>query len=172
MKTKCFRSKRRGFLHYVQGQIKNIAKELFQTEVEIELLDHEHDNSMEHVIMRLHFNNIHFSKQVYCFLWSALGLIQDNKYAALTAHLQDSIKITSDIFFDIFPFIIVFNRGMRIRNVGMGLLRVMSNLVGKKINHRFILMRPFIRFRWEEVTLYWEHEFRFRLWFTLTTSSS
>lgn len=48
----------------MQGQIKNIAKELFQTEVEIELLDHEHDNSMEHVIMRLHFNNPHFSKQV------------------------------------------------------------------------------------------------------------
>ena len=34
-----------------------------------------------------------------------------------------NIRITSDIFFDIFPFIIVFNRGMRIRNVGIALLR-------------------------------------------------
>lgn len=153
------------------------------------------------------------------------------------------MKITSDIFFDIFPFIIVFNRGMRIRfvgkqrfdqcipptlrtvfffpfdspsqlipvvfgipsgfqfvqsfqsswngmvwgdtkqincrqkcvlfvwaatslffflmhfikhsilcrNIGIGLLRVMAGIVGKKINQTFLLMRPFIRFRWEEV---------------------
>ncbi|CAI4223722.1 unnamed protein product [Auanema sp. JU1783] len=136
-----YRSKRRGFLHYVQGQIKNIAKELFETDVEIELLDHEQDNSMEHVIMRLHFNNIHFIRH-------------DRSYHNQLAHLSSEIRITSDIFFDIFPFIIVFNRGMRIRNVGIGLLRVMSNLVGKKINQQFLLMRPFIRFRWEEIMLH------------------
>lgn len=37
------------------------------------------------------------------------------------------------------------------RNIGIGLLRVMAGVVGKKINQAFLLVRPFIRFRWEEV---------------------
>ncbi|GMT36065.1 hypothetical protein PFISCL1PPCAC_27362, partial [Pristionchus fissidentatus] len=135
-----YRSKRRGYLHYVKGQIKCIARELFQTDVEIELLDHENDNNMEHVIMRLHFNNIHFSRREF-----------DNLHIQV---VREKIRITSDVFFDIFPFIIVFNRGMRIRNVGIGLVRMLRNLVGKKITSEFILMRPFIRFRWEEIMLH------------------
>jgi hypothetical protein len=39
------------------------------------------------------------------------------------ALLYQQMKITSDTFFDIFPFMIVFNRGMRVRNVGLALLR-------------------------------------------------
>ncbi|CAI5456046.1 unnamed protein product [Caenorhabditis angaria] len=136
-----YRSKRRGFLHYVQGQIRNIAMELFQTEVVIELLDVEHDLNLEHVIMRLHFNNLDFTRI-------------DSVYRSMHDSALEKLKITSDIFFDIFPFIIVFNRGMRIRNIGIGLLRIMSGVVGKKINQAFLLMRPFIRFRWEEIMLY------------------
>uniref|UniRef100_A0A1I7TCM4 guanylate cyclase n=1 Tax=Caenorhabditis tropicalis TaxID=1561998 RepID=A0A1I7TCM4_9PELO len=136
-----YRSKRRGFLHYVQGQIRNIAEELFQTEVVIELLDIEHDMNLEHIIMRLHFNNLDFNRQ-------------GTAYRNLNDSILEKVKITSDIFFDIFPFIIVFNRGMRIRNIGIGLLRVMAGIVGKKINKTFLLMRPFIRFRWEEVHVY------------------
>ena len=34
-----------------------IAKELYNTEVKIEVLDQENENNMEHVIMRLHFDN-------------------------------------------------------------------------------------------------------------------
>ncbi|CAB3400516.1 unnamed protein product [Caenorhabditis bovis] len=136
-----YRSKRRGFLHYVQGQIRNIAQELFQTEVVIELLDIEHDLNLEHVIMRLHFNNVDYS-------------VKDNSYRLTSEAILNKVKISSDVFFDIFPFIIVFNRGMRIRNIGIGLLRIMSGLVGKKINQSFLLMRPFIRFRWEEIMLY------------------
>ncbi|CAI2356709.1 unnamed protein product [Caenorhabditis sp. 36 PRJEB53466] len=123
-----------------KGQIQNIAKELFQTEVVIELLDVEHDLNLEHVIMRLHFNNLDFSRK--------------DTYRNLNDSILEKVKITSDIFFDIFPFIIVFNRGMRIRNIGIGLLRVMAGVVGKKINQAFLLMRPFIRFRWEEIMLY------------------
>jgi guanylate cyclase len=52
-----FRSRRRGFLHYVRGQITVIAKVLYNTEVNIEVLDQETENNMEHVIMRLHFDN-------------------------------------------------------------------------------------------------------------------
>uniref|UniRef100_A0A914UQ07 guanylate cyclase n=1 Tax=Plectus sambesii TaxID=2011161 RepID=A0A914UQ07_9BILA len=136
-----YRSKRRGFLHYVKGQIKSIAKTLYDTDVDIELLDHENEDNMEHVIMRLHFNNISFNKT-------------ETQFNDMAEIVRDQVKITSDVFFDIFPFIIVFNRGMRVRNIGMALLRVMPRLVGKKINNEFVLMRPFIRFRWEEIMLH------------------
>lgn len=43
-------------------------------------------------------------------------------------------------------------------NVGIGLVRMLRNLVGKKITSEFILMRPFIRFRWEEVRPIWFRE--------------
>lgn len=82
--------------------------------------------------------------------------------------LYQQMKITSDTFFDIFPFMIVFNRGMRVRNVGLALLRyaypcppiatpsshsIASHMIGKKINQYFVLLRPFIRFRWEDVRM-------------------
>lgn len=75
---------------------------------------------------------------------------QDNESSTVN-FIRERIKITSDIFFDIFPFIIVFNRGMRIRNVGIALVRLIPNMVGKKFSQEFVLMRPFIRLRWEEV---------------------
>ena len=57
-----YRSRRRGFLHYVRGQITVIAAELYNTEVSIEVLDHENENNIDHVIMRLHFDNVAFNK--------------------------------------------------------------------------------------------------------------
>ena len=61
------------------------------------------------------------------------------------------VQVTSAMLFDIFPFIVVFNRGMRIRNTGMGLMRIMPNLIGEKVNMKFIMMRPQVGFKWEEV---------------------
>ena len=63
----------------------------------------------------------------------------------------DGWQITGDVFFDIFPYIVVFNRGMRVRNIGLGLLRLMPKLIGAKFPDAFVLLRPHIRFRWEEV---------------------
>jgi len=65
--------------------------------------------------------------------------------------IRSIIKIPSDMFFDVFPFIIVFNRGMHIRNIGMALMRLMPRLIGRRINHEFVVMKPSIRFRWEDV---------------------
>lgn len=73
--------------------------------------------------------------------------------------LQESIKITSEVFFDIFPFTIVFNRGMRVRNLGLGLLRLIPRIVGKKVNHEFILLRPLLNFTWEEILLHTNNVF-------------
>ena len=40
-----------------------IGKTLYETEVKIELLDHEKEEAMEHIILRLHFSNLAFNKR-------------------------------------------------------------------------------------------------------------
>jgi guanylate cyclase len=57
-----YRSKRRGFLHYVRGQIEFIALKLYSLEVNVEVLDHEKEDNTEHTIMRLHFNNYSYAE--------------------------------------------------------------------------------------------------------------
>ncbi len=63
------------------------------------------------------------------------------------------MKITSAVFFGTFPFIVVFNRGMRVRCLGMALMRIAPSLIGRKINQEYVLTRPMIKFKWEDVSL-------------------
>lgn len=97
---------------------------------------------MDHAIMRLHFNNVDFKRI------SAIGAAEDDDL------IHSLVRITTDIFFDIFPFIIVFNRAMRIRNIGMALMRLVPKMIGKKINQEFVLIRPLVKFRWENVRIF------------------
>ena len=107
-----------------------IAKTLFKAEVNIEVLDMENENNMEHVIMRIHFDNSANFSLVSCSFSFGFAQIQGKNEDPFRDNvLRANIRITADIFFDIFPFIIVFNRGMRIRNIGLALLRYVSPLL-------------------------------------------
>uniref|UniRef100_A0A915KNZ7 guanylate cyclase n=1 Tax=Romanomermis culicivorax TaxID=13658 RepID=A0A915KNZ7_ROMCU len=133
-----YRSKRRGFMHYVKGQIKYISKTYYGIDVKLEVLDQSNEDNMEHTIFRLHYNNFDFGKK----------LINPNETEDF---IRANMKITSDIFFDVFPFIIVFNRGMHIRNIGLALMRLMPRIIGRRISDEFVVLKPTIRFRWEDV---------------------
>lgn len=39
-----------------------VGKTLYNTDVKIETLDQENEDNMDHIIMRLHFNNMRFTK--------------------------------------------------------------------------------------------------------------
>jgi guanylate cyclase len=70
-----FSSKRRGFLHYVKGVIHDIAKQLFDTEVEIELLDHETEDNMEHgqiMLLIIWYTVVDFSHHASTFQQSRI----------------------------------------------------------------------------------------------------
>jgi len=49
-------------MHYVKGQIKYISKYFFGIDVKIEVLDDSIEDNIEHIIFRLHYNNIEFGK--------------------------------------------------------------------------------------------------------------
>ena len=131
-----YRSKRRGFQHYVRGQIEFIAKKLYNLDVTTEVLDHEKEGGLEHTIMRLHFANHTYTVRGVRYRVTVDYCIQGDDPVIEDEHrtaMHKQLKINSDVFFEVFPFIVVFNRGMRIRNIGVALLRNMPDMVGEKV---------------------------------------
>ena len=129
-----YRSKRRGFVYYVMGQITQLAKTFYNTPMEIELLSEEESMDMTHVVMKLHFDNPAFDAD-------REKLVRDT----------ENMPVSSDLFFDTFPFHIVFNSGMSIMSIGSGLAAVMPHIVGNSVDEMFSLTRPLIEFTMENV---------------------
>ncbi len=62
------------------------------------------------------------------------------------------LPINSDMFFDVFPFHLVFTRGMIIKNIGSGLSAIMPNILGQTVDEMFMLSRPLVEFTMENVS--------------------
>ncbi|XP_031549220.1 soluble guanylate cyclase 88E-like [Actinia tenebrosa] len=56
-----------------------------------------------------------------------------------------------DVFYEVFPFHIVYDHSMTITSVGSSLDAILPDLVGKKIAQEFSLIRPFLEFSWENI---------------------
>ena len=70
-----------------------------------------------------------------------------------SAHDQvANLDIKSEIFFELFPFHIVFKRNLDIVSVGEGLTKVLKHAEGESIKDVFQLARPLIAFTWEGVS--------------------
>ncbi len=54
------RSKRKGFVYYVMGQITQVAKQFYNTSMEIELVSEEESMDSTHIVMKLYFDNSTF----------------------------------------------------------------------------------------------------------------
>ena len=116
------------------GQITQLAKTFYNTPMEIELLSEEESMDMTHVVMKLHFDNPAFDAD-------REKLVRDT----------ENMPVSSDLFFDTFPFHIVFNSGMSIMSIGSGLAAVMPHIVGNSVDEMFSLTRPLIEFTMENV---------------------
>ncbi|XP_074660375.1 soluble guanylate cyclase 88E-like [Tubulanus polymorphus] len=138
-----YRSRRRNFIHYVKGQIRQVAKSVYDTEVEIEIVSEFVQESMINVILRLHFTN---------HAYKTAAQLQAER-------LVDALPVPSDVFFEVFPFNLVFNRGMTVRYIGDGLKAVMPELLGHAINQIFDLTRPLVGFSWESVMMHTNNVF-------------
>ena len=85
-----------------------------------------------HCSRRLHFENKEFIREIH---------EEDN----------DELPVPSELFFEVFPFNIVFNRGLRIINIGSGIQNVMPELEGLVLSDPFTLIRPLMDFTWDAV---------------------
>ena len=74
----------------------------------------------------------------------------------------EDLPISSDMFFDVFPFHIVFNRGMVIKNIGSGLEAIMPHVIGQAVDEMFMLTRPMVEFSMENVSYFLYHRIPLR----------
>lgn len=132
-----YRTRRKGYLFYVMGQIKAVGELFYRTPVEISIIKEEDSLDLYYVVMRLEFENTAYL---------------ENKEIEATDEINDDICISSQIFFDMFPFHIVFDKSMIICNVGSGLESVMKGVVGHAVDEMFQLVRPLVEFTLENVS--------------------
>lgn len=69
-----------------------------------------------------------------------------------TAPGYEKLPMKRGIFFDMFPFSVIFRRDMTMYWIGDGLKEVFSDLQGKKVNEEFTLVRPMLEFSWDNVS--------------------
>ena len=83
--------------------------------------------------MKLHFDNTAFS--------------DEEKVPRET----EKLPVSADLFFETFPFHIVFRTNMTIASIGSGLGAVLPHLVGMAVDEMFTLTRPLIEFTMDNV---------------------
>ena len=132
-----YRSRRKGYLYYVIGQIQAVGKNFYNTDINVDVLKEEDSMDMYNVIFRLNFTNSAYTQSV-------------NK---LEANQANGININPSAFFDVFPFHIVFDRTLTIRNIGSGLQNIMPGIINQCIDEMFQLTRPLVEFSLENVSV-------------------
>ena len=86
-----YRSKRRGFVYYTMGQIREVARHFYHKELKIELVREEILFDTVHVTFQLTFDN-------RAFTLASLAMTREEKH----------LPISASVLFEIFPFCIVF----------------------------------------------------------------
>ncbi|XP_069696916.1 soluble guanylate cyclase 88E [Periplaneta americana] len=129
-----YRSKRRGFVYYTMGQIREVAKHFYHKDMLIELVREELLFDTVHVTFQLTFDN-------RAFTLASLTMTREEKH----------LPISASMLFEIFPFSIVFGSDMVVRSIGNSLMVILPDLVGKKITNWFDLVRPLIAFKFQSI---------------------
>lgn len=86
-----YRSKRRGFVYYTMGQIREVARHFYHKEMHIELVREELLMDTVHVTFQLTFDN-------RAYTLASLAMTREEKH----------LPISASVLFEIFPFCIVF----------------------------------------------------------------
>ncbi|XP_067052727.1 soluble guanylate cyclase 88E-like [Acropora muricata] len=129
-------SKRKGFMFYVVGQVKEIASSFYQKDLDIKILSHEVKGNTTHVAYRLGFDNSGYRPPSPDLL-----------------SVKQKRGMDADIFFSVFPFSFVICYDMTISMAGYGIVSVVGNrLIGNDIREMFTLRRPKEEFTWETFT--------------------
>lgn len=130
-----YQSIRQGFKHYVIGQLQQIAKRFYNVHVKIMVIDEEIIERKCHVKFRLDFDN---------------SAYKTNFQQNLIAGKQEFSKIQGTTFLKVFPFCIVFNNQLVIKQVGDSIAALLGddNLIGCYLKDKFYIRRPLIKCIW------------------------
>ena len=130
-------SKRKGFMLYVVGQIKEIATQFYDMDVDVKVLGNEVVNNTTQVVYRLGFDNSGYKPPAPDLL-----------------SIKNQQGINVKIFFSIFPFSFALSQDMTISMAGHGIIASVGNhIIGNDIREFFIMRRPQAEFTWETVSM-------------------
>ncbi|KAI7806360.1 soluble guanylate cyclase 88E-like [Triplophysa rosa] len=131
-----YRSTRKGFTQFVKGQLSQVGRQFYNTDIEVEILSKEETEKMTYVVYKMNFDNAAFKHRM-----------PQQK----TAPGYEKLPMKRGIFFDMFPFSVIFRRDMTMFWIGDGLKEVFSDLQGKKVDEEFTLVRPMLEFSWDNI---------------------
>uniref|UniRef100_A0A182JZ34 guanylate cyclase n=1 Tax=Anopheles christyi TaxID=43041 RepID=A0A182JZ34_9DIPT len=102
-----YRTKRKGFVYYTMGQIREVARHFYHKDMQIELVKSDLLGETNHYTFQLTFDNRAFSL-------ATLAMTREEKH----------LPISASVLFEIFPFCIVFGSDMVVRSIGNSLMSV------------------------------------------------
>ncbi len=99
-----YRTKRKGYTHYVQGQLMRVGKLFYNLNVDVRVIEEKKMSDNTYcVIFKLRFDNSEFRAQ-------------QKQSSQLDAKLHATMP--SSVIFDLFPFHMQFDSTMKIRGIG------------------------------------------------------
>lgn len=140
-----YRSKRKGFLYYVRGQIKAVGKIFYNLDVKIEVLSDKIEGELTHVVFQLFFKNDQYIRDLTNSSASMTSLRHKERM------IDSNLPIRSETFFELFPFHVVFKKNLVVVSIGDGLAQAMKHAEGERITDLFNLIRPLVAFTWDNI---------------------
>lgn len=135
-----YRSRRKGYVSYVTGQLLEIAKVFFEQDIVIEIISKEEKKGFQFVLLRIKFNNQDFTT--------------DQALRERNTALNEFLPVDSVSVLQMFPYFIAFNKKLKVVVVGTALHQILPNMTGKKMDEEFDLVLPMVKFTWEGVSVY------------------
>merc|ERR1719305_1306322 len=132
-----YRSKRRGFHFYVQGQVKEISKN-FAAEIK----------SLEIALKK---QEVVFDTVVSTFDMKFENSGYQEAMKAAEARKTTSMPVRAGVIFEMFPFCILYNREMTVTVLGVALRQIIPKIIGQNLTSWFELVKPLVEFKWEVV---------------------
>ena len=116
----------------------------YNIDVKIDVMSDLSEGDFTHVIFQLNFKNDQFTVHQ-----STTSMQSMKKHSRV--NLDANLPIKSEVFFDLFPFHVVFKQNMEIISIGDGLNQAMTHALGESMKDLFNLIRPLINFTWQMV---------------------
>merc|ERR1711936_1056999 len=132
-----YRSKRRGFQYYVQGQVKEISKNFALEIKKLEIVLKKQEVVFDTVVntFEMKFENEGYKQMM----------------AAKEARKDASMPIRAATIFEMFPFCVLFNPEMNVTMLGVALRMIIPKIIGEGLSSWFELVKPLVEFKWDVI---------------------
>merc|ERR1719309_1645625 len=136
-----YRTRRRGFHYHVQGQVKEIGKLLFLNAGDV-------SNKLE---AKLKKQEIVFDTAVFHFELKFNNQAYVDFLAAKESRKEASMPVRAGVFFEMFPFCILYEKDMIVKNMGSALRFCIPQMIGQKLGEFWELIKPLVDFKYEVI---------------------